>query len=120
MGESEGVGRNVDFGDDVDILLFGLHLKVDELALSVAAVLGGETGEEAAFEAEGRLRLVPIVVEVLLEAVVVEVDVEGVHLVVGHHADELVEIVHGDELAAAVNHKSAQGVGGDVGSGAAG
>ena len=120
VGEGERVGGDVNLGDDVHAHLGGIFLELTELVLAVAAVLGGEFGEELALEAEGGVGLVPVITKVLLETVVVEVYLDGVHLVVGHGLGEGLEVVHGDELAGAVEQQAAQGVVGPVADGTLG
>ena len=110
MRESERVCGAVDFGNDFHALLLRPLLQVDKFLLRVRAVLCREAGISVALQAEGSLRLAPVVAEELLETVVVEVDLQRVHLVIGHDAHEVAQVGDGNVLAAAVYHEAAQGI----------
>ena len=110
VGEGERVGRGVDFRNDLHTVFPGQFLQRYELRLRVAAVFGGQSGIGVALQAEGRLRLQPVVVEVFREAVVVQVQVQCVHLVVAHQAHQPTQIVHRDVFPADIEHESAQRV----------
>ena len=111
----QGVSRRIDFGNDFNVVLLGVDLKIDELLLGVVAVASGKTGIGFALQAESGLCLVPIVVEVLTEAVVVEVNLQGVHLVISHGFHKLVHILDGEELATYVQHETTQFIFGYIG-----
>ena len=114
MRESERVCGAVDFGNDFHALLLRPLLQVDKFLLRVRAVLCREAGISVALQAEGSLRLAPVVAEELLETVVVEVDLQRVHLIIGHDAHEVAQVGDGNVLAAAVYHEAAQGVLGHI------
>ena len=108
VGEGKGVGGHVNLRNDGHAILLSQFLQVDELLLGVGAVFCGESGIGFRFQAEGSLRLVPVIAEELAEAVVVEVNLKRVHLVVGKHLRQFLQICQRNELAAAVNHESAK------------
>ena len=107
--KSQGVCRNVDFGNDVHTILHPHPLKFCELLLGIRAVLGGKARETFTFQSEGSIGLVPVVVEELRETIVVQMDVKLVHLVERQHLDLLLQIVEGEELACHVEHISTVG-----------
>ena len=80
--KGQRVCRHVDFGNNLDITLLGANLHIDKLLLGVMAIFGSQTGICVALKTERRLRLRPIVVEILLETIVVKMHLQGVHLVV--------------------------------------
>ena len=118
--ESQRVGRDVDFGDDLDAVVLGENLKVDELLLGVVAVTRSQARVRVALQTESRVGFVPVLIEVLLETVVVQVNLEAVHLVVRHYLHVIAQVLYGEELAPAVNHEATQAVVGPVAHGAAG
>ena len=118
--ESQAMGRHVELRDDLHAHRPGIADELTHLLLRVAAVDGGQAGEDFALHAEGGIGVVPAVLELVLEAVVVEVQLQGVHLVVRHDVDERIEIAQGVELACCIEHEAANGIVGLVGNGEAG
>ena len=110
MSESQRVSRHVYLRNNLDPQLGTLTHEVTELLLTVVPVARRELRETLAFQPEGRVRLVPVVVEVLLEPIVVQVNLQAVHLVVRHRSHQVLQVIHRDELPGHVNHKPAQPV----------
>ena len=65
------MGRHVNLRNDVDAILLGKFLKVDEFFLSVRSVACCQSGISVTLQSECSLSLVPIIVEELTETVVV-------------------------------------------------
>ena len=108
VSESQCMCRHVNLRNDVDAILLGKFLKVDEFFLSVRSVACCQSGISVTLQSKCSLSLVPIIVEELTETVVVEMNLQGVHLIVSHGLDKRTQIVHRDELTTAVHHKSTQ------------
>ena len=108
LRESQGVCRHVNLGDNLHAARIGQLLQSDKLGLGVGTIFGGQTRIGVAFQAEGSLRLVPVLIEIFLESVVVEVNLECVHFIIGHHLDEVAQIGHGNIFAATIQHEAAQ------------
>ena len=108
VGESQCMGWHINLWDDIDTILLGKFLKVDEFLFGVRAVARCQSGISVALQSECSLGLVPIAIEELTETIVVEMNLQGVHLIVSHGLDERTQIVHRNELTTAVHHKSTQ------------
>ena len=105
LSESQRVRRSVYLRNDFHVILFCQLLQVDELLLRVRSILCRKTRIRVAFQAESRLRLVPIIVEVLHETVIVKMNLQRVHLVISHYLGKAAQIIHGDKLTSAVHHE---------------
>ena len=110
VAEGQDVSRRVDFGDNLHKIPGGLHLEVTELVLGVMSVAGRQTGIGVTLQTEGGVGLVPVILEILLEAIVIQVDLEDIHLVIRHGLGKILQVGHRDELAAAVHHEAAHGI----------
>ena len=120
LGESQGVGRGIDFGDDVHAESLGLLDIGLEVLLAVPNVLGGQVGLvlavvaallDVGLETERRVGLenVLVLIGVVLKRneVVVQVDLEVVHLVERHLLGHLLQPVEGEGLASHVQDDAA-------------
>ena len=82
LGESQHMGRRVDFGYYLHAALLGEYLKVDKLLLGVVAVASCKSGKSLTLEAKCSLCLHPVATEKLSKTVVVKVNLQGVHFII--------------------------------------
>ena len=102
--------RRVYLGDDLYAQCCSIEDELAELSFRVAAVLGREARKLLALQAEGGIRLVPVLVEIGRKAIVIEVHLQTVHLIVSHRAHQSAQVVQRDILAPAVHHQTAKRV----------
>ena len=82
MTEGKRMGRDVDFGNDLDKTFCGFLLKMDKFFFSIVTIAGCQSGICFTFQSEGSIRLIPIVVEIGFETVVVLYHMHEVHFVI--------------------------------------
>ena len=85
------MGRDIDFGDDVDELAFGQYLQVDELLFRIGAVLCRQSRIGVTLQSESRVGFHQIPVIKPWKGIVIQVYLESVHLVVGHDPDVILK-----------------------------
>ena len=114
MGEGQGVGRNINLGNDGHTEAVGQAVEVAKLGFSIIAVACGKTGIGVALHTKGSISLVPVVAKKLLESVIAQVNMECVHLIVRQYLHIVTQHGHGEKLAAAVEHETTHGIVGPV------
>ena len=110
MRQGKRVCRHVDLRDNLHAQAIAQLLQGDELLLRIIAIARREAGERLALQAESRVGLIPIMLEILLEAVIIQVDLERIHLIIGHHLNVIAQITHRDVLTSAIHHKATDAI----------
>ena len=82
MTEGKRMGRNVDFGNDLDKTFCGFLLKMDEFFFSIVTIAGCQSGICFTLQSVGCIGLIPIVIVIGFETVVVQYHLHEVHFVI--------------------------------------
>ena len=102
------MGRNINLRNDFHEVGCCLFLEVDELFLGIRAVTGSQSRISIRLQTESSIRLIPVVLEILLESVIVQMNLQRIHFVVSHDFYQVLQIRHRYELTTAVYHEAAK------------
>ena len=99
--------RNINFWDDIDSISCGHLLEVAEFFFGVGTIFGCESRKTVAFQSEGGVCFVPVIIEKLNETIIIQMYLQFIHFIERENFYVILQIVHCEKFPGYVNHQSA-------------